>query len=127
VPMESLNLLGFTFALALGVRQDIREEKEEEPCNQKCIQRFPHEIQKDQSDRDGNIDQYGPSFFWHLFAHWKLQSVFFGLDVKELGDCQDAGFLLPGFNGLRRHPLMPFVAGGVMDKSILRPVQHGDS
>jgi hypothetical protein len=43
VPMESLNLLGFTFALALGVHQDIREEKEEEPGNQKCIQRFPHE------------------------------------------------------------------------------------
>jgi len=41
VPMESLNLLGFTFALALGVHQDIREEKEEEPGNQKCIQRVP--------------------------------------------------------------------------------------
>jgi hypothetical protein len=73
--MESLNLLGFTFGLALEVHQDIREEKEEDPSNQKCIQRFPYEIQKDQSDRDGNIDQYGPSFFWHLFTHWKLQSV----------------------------------------------------
>ena len=82
--MESLKLLGFTFALALEVHQDIREEKEEEPCNQKCIQRFPHEIQKDQSDRDGNIDQYVPSFFWHLFAHWKLQSVLSGLMLRNL-------------------------------------------
>jgi hypothetical protein len=64
--MDSLNLFGFTFGLALEVHQDIRKEKEEEPRNQKGVQWFSHEIQKKQSARDADVDQYGPSLFWHF-------------------------------------------------------------